>query len=643
MNPSQQALSTSSEQPCPSGSETNQPRDGKLLLGVAAAVAITMALYLPNLGTDFVDWDLVPYRQILFTTDYGKTAWSLLTDLKGAVVAGYYAPLSSISLMLDKALIGSSTPSPWATLFINVLFHCLNGVLVFALLRRVGGTDGVALLGAAIFLIHPIQVSSVLWFAQRKGVLATALYLSAYLAYLRYTDRSGYVTYACALALFLLALLAKPTTIVLPAALFCSSLLAALPSRRTEGTENQLRDSDAGERQSGEPSAVITGWDLRQAIAGCAVHVRPLLPFFFSAIALALLAVVSESTGLDERVPDLGAVDRIIVSAAAVWFYIAKVLFPVGLEPIYPQWDVDAASPVWWLPLGMLAGGLVLAWRFRGSIGPFPLWCLVNFVIPLLPVIGVVKFAYLRHSCVADHFLYLPMVGLAGVVAASIQGARISFGPAIKYLVTATALIYLIVCAVQTAAYAKVWENSIALWTYNLKHKPNDWTAHNYLGHALLNAGRPQEAADHFLQTVSLKEKYISEHEGRSQGLQTTGNRAAAKREAEKAGRVKRTLGGAYHNLGNAFLRAGMHHQAIAAYTRAIELKPDLVDALTNLGVAHASVGNLPEAVRSLSRAVEVNPGYYQAQYNLGVAYDMSGNREMAERHFEKARTIRKE
>jgi Flp pilus assembly protein TadD len=86
-----------------------------------------------------------------------------------------------------------------------------------------------------------------------------------------------------------------------------------------------------------------------------------------------------------------------------------------------------------------------------------------------------------------------------------------------------------------------------------------------------------------------------------------------------------------------------MHHQAIAAYNTAVELKPDLVDALTNLGVAHAGVGNLSEAVRWLSQAVRINPQYYQAQYNLGVAYDMAGDREKAQRHFEKARAIRGE
>ncbi len=688
--------------------------DSKFYLAMMAAVAITMVLYLPNLGKEFVEWDLIPYWKILTTTDYGKTAWALFTDLNGTVVSGYYAPIGSISLMFDKALVGSSTTSPQATLFINLLLHCLNGVLVFALLRRAGGSGGVALLGTAIFLMHPVQVSSVAWFAQRKGLLAASFYLAAFLAYFRYMEKGGLYPYLFALVFFLLAVLTKPTAVVLPAALLCTSFLLGPPPRRREpgsttitGAEearsfwDALRvwfkiplnpplekgeeatptpplvkgekailsppfvkggrgdfpvvnadalaskipfcDSSTAERQPDQPSpAFKTGFD-RQTVVALARSLKPLVPFLFVAAVMALAVTVSERAGMDERVPDLALADRSIVSAAAAWFYIAKVLIPIDFTPIYPQWEVDVASPTCWLPAALLVVALAVVWRFRRKVGPFPLWCLANFIIPLLPVIGIVKFAYLRHSYVADHFMYLPMVGLAGLLAACVDKVRNSFGHRTKYAVTAAAAAYLAFCAVQTVAYSKAWETSVGLWTYNLQRNPNDWTAHNFLGHALLKSGRHQEAADHFQKTVALKQQYILQHEARGRELKTSGNSEAANREAEKARKVQATLGGSYHNLGNAYLFAKMHHQAIAAYNTAVELKPDLVDALTNLGVAHAGVGNLSEAVRWLSQAVRINPQYYQAQYNLGVAYDMAGDREKAQRHFEKARAIRGE
>ena len=140
-----------------SGSLTSLTGRSPWLL-LALCVAITIALYLPHLATAFIDWDLVAYRTILYTTDYWHTAVRLFTDFQGKVVTGYYAPLASISLMMDKWFLGSTEPSAWFTLLVNLLFHCLNGILVCLVLRAVGAGRRVAILAAFIFLIHPVQV-----------------------------------------------------------------------------------------------------------------------------------------------------------------------------------------------------------------------------------------------------------------------------------------------------------------------------------------------------------------------------------------------------------------------------------------------------------------------------------------------------
>ena len=165
---------------------------------IAALVGITLTLYIPCIGNSFVDWDLEAYKPVLFTTDYRGTAWELITDLRGRVVSGYYAPLSSLSLMTDKWLVGSTVPVPRVTLLINLLIHCLNGVIVFALIRRLGIGSLIAAMATFVFLLHPIQVPSVLWFAQRKGLLAGTCYLAAYFAYVHHRQSHGSTAYgAC--------------------------------------------------------------------------------------------------------------------------------------------------------------------------------------------------------------------------------------------------------------------------------------------------------------------------------------------------------------------------------------------------------------------------------------------------------------
>ncbi|MBI5572216.1 MAG: tetratricopeptide repeat protein [Desulfomonile tiedjei] len=626
-----------------------QPRDAAagekhwhwILLGLG--VAVTLAIYLAHMGTTFVDWDLVAYRDILHSTDYLKTTVSLFADLKGKVVSGYYAPLSSVSLMLDKFFIGSNSPVPWFTLFLNILFHCLNGILVFQLMRAVGAESDVAVLAALIFLLHPVQVSSVLWFAQRKGLMATAFYLGAYLAFIRFTRRGSAATYAAALSLFVFAVLAKPTVVVFPVALCVTALLVAprVGPSLLEFTRHEPA-SAPGER----PAQGVVGGGSRDrtpsTLGFLKANLMPVAPFFLVAILSGLLAMGSEHLSMEaEGIPELSLTERPVIAGATVWFYLAKVLFPSGLSPIYPRWQVDISEALWWLPSIALVGAMVLVWLYRAKIGSLSIWCLLNFLIPLAPVCGLLKFAYLRLSFVADHFLYLPMVGMCGLLAISAGRARSQARGGARTAVIAGILAYLIVCAIQTSLYARAWNNSISLWTYNLQRNPGNWTAANYLGHAFMGAGKGQDAIGAFRNTLTWKQQYIDERLEKALLLERAGNREAAAKEQAEAARVKTTLAVALHNLGNAYLLSDLPAQAAEQYTRAVKLEPTFGKALTNLGVANIAMGKYPDAIAMLTRAVELDPNNFEAHYNLGFALRVSGDRALSDKHFQKARQLR--
>jgi protein O-mannosyl-transferase len=595
-------------------------------LFLTLAILITIAVYLPHLADTFVDWDLVAYRDVLYSTEYVQTAARLFTDFQGRVVTGYYAPLCSVSLMLDKWLLGSATPSAWSTLLLNLLLHCLNGTLVFYLLLKLGAKPSTALLAAFIFLIHPVQVSSVMWFCQRKGLLAAAFYLAAYLAYLRHTDTRTLFPYVMALGLFVLALLTKPTVSVFPLALLVWRMLFthASTSPHLEGLPP-------------EPRILSRTW-----VSMLLRHTWSLLPFFLAALASGLVAMESERVSMEaETTPNLPLVDRPVIAAAAIWFYVGKVLLPLNLTPIYPRWDVDVSTAVWWLPLIGLAGAAVLTFRYRQKLGNVSMWCIFNFLIPLMPAIGLLKFGYLRLSYVADHFLYLSMVGMAGLVAQSYTQVRERLTPRARIWVMAAGCLFLTFCGVQTFRYGKVWQDSVSLWAYNLSHNPDSWTAHTYLGHALLSAGTPRQAEEHFQRTLDLKQLRIKELLKRSQELERSGDKARAQVERSKANQLSGTLASAHHNLGNALLFSQLHRQAMEQFRQAIALEPTMVKALTNLGVAAIAVGDLPDAVRSLTRAVELDPVNFEALYNLGFALRITGDKAGSERAFQRARGLR--
>lgn len=577
-------------------------------------VAVTLAIYVPNIPVSFVDWDLVSYKRVLETTDYFNTALGLFKDWRGEIVPGYYAPLSSISLMLDKLFSGA--PSAWTTIFVNLLIHCVVGILVFKLARTVGANLETAALSAAIFLIHPVQVSSILWFAQRKGVMATAFYLLAYIAYLDYLKAGRMTHYWASLTLFAGALFSKPTVVVFPIALVFTQLLLRNQLTQSGDTGNSVKDS-LGRRL----------WLV--------------IPFFAVSLAFGLLTVESEGLSSGENMPDLPLSERPFIAATVVWFYLGKALFPLSISPLYPPWDVDVSSLLWWVSLVSLFSVAVFLFFFRKRIPAPILWSLLNFVIPLLPVCGLLKFGYLRLSNVADHFMYLSMVGFAHVFAMSIDSLRSKLKPAAAYAVSAAVCVYLLFFMIQTVVVAQTWRNSVALWTYNLQSNPQSWTAHNFLGHALMNSGRPEKAIEHFRETIQLKRSFIDRQEKLTKDLEQEGYPNKARTESRRAAPIITGMYIAHHNLGNAYLLSNSLGPAAEQFQTALNLRPDYVNSRVNLGIATLGMGRVSDAVTHLSKAVQENPGNFEAQYNLGLAYEAAGEKTRAEEHLRKARALR--
>ena len=96
----------------------------------------------------------------------------------------------------------------------------------------------------------------------------------------------------------------------------------------------------------------------------------------------------------------------------------------------------------------------------------------------------------------------------------------------------------------------------------------------------------------------------------------------------------------AHYNLGIALSDQGKLEDAVAAYHRALELKPDYAQAHNNLGVALSDQGKLDEAISASRRALHLKPDDPEAHRNLGVALNRHGNREEAIASFEQALKI---
>ncbi len=547
-------------------------------------IVATVAIYVPNFGDVYLNWDYSAYQQVLHRIDYLDLAWELLIDFKGRIVTGYYAPISSISLMLDKWVLGPGVPKAWQTLVINLFLHCLNGVLVRHLLLSLGVSSRAAGLAMAVFLLHPLQVSSVMWFAQRKGVMAEAFYLLAFIVYLRARTGDSFRVYGVSAFLFVIAMLCKPTVIVLPLALLFTELL--FPKRAS--TEQPVW------------GAVRT------------------LPFFAISGAFAVLAVMTEPS----EYIDLPLVERPFLAAGTTWFYISKVLVPWGLSPLYPSWQVDPTSLTWWLMLIAAIVALAAVVSLRHRIGAPMRWGMATFVTGFLPAMGLVKFGYFRLSYVADHFMYVSMVGASCCLGLALDALFVFLRPLVMRGAYVLVGVYLGLLCFDAVMYARVWRDSYILWGHVIRDNPDSWAAYTFLGHAHLAEGHTKQAERQFRHSLELRLRHEDHYRQSAENHLRVQEDYQAQRFSRRAAEVGDGLASAYYNLGNALLRAHRLPEAMTVLQEALRRKPDFVEAHNNLGIALLESGNRTAAIDHFQKALSVDPENADARYNLQLALE---------------------
>src|SRR6202167_194720 len=218
----------------PSGAEAFlRGRYLKTVLGMLLA-AVTIALYMPVTKHSFIVLDDRDYVTANFHIQ-GGLSWNTVKWAFTSTTAANWHPLTWLSHAVDCQLFGLN---PVGHHLDSLLIHALNGVVLFLLLAWGTKRVGPSLLVAALFALHPINVESVAWVAERKNVLSTLFFFLAIGAYGWYARKPDWRRYLLVAALFAAGLMAKPMVITLP---FVLLLLEYWPLERTHSSIRGLR------------------------------------------------------------------------------------------------------------------------------------------------------------------------------------------------------------------------------------------------------------------------------------------------------------------------------------------------------------------------------------------------------------------
>lgn len=520
-----------------------------------------------------------------------------LIDLWLAPSGADYFPLKSTVQWLEWQAWGDHSTLGYHLTSIGL--HLLSALLAWRLFHRLGLR--LAWLGGLLFAIHPLVVESVAWMAELKNTLSLPLLLLAMLAWLDYDERHRPADYAKAALFFLAAMLCKTSVVMFPAV------------------------------------QLLHAWWRRGRISRA--DLRASAPFFVISLGLGLVTVWFQSRHAigDGGVDAGGPFPRLAGAGLALAFYFRQAVFPVALMPVYPRWTLDPPSPGQFLPWLLLVLIAAWCWRWRATWGRHVLFGGGFFVLNLLPVLGFIIMAYLRISWVADHFAYLPLLGLLGL---GVAGAGILEGklaPLPRRYALGAAVVVCGLLALESRRYAALFCDAETFWTGALQRNPQAWLAHHNLGYLALQSGHWPEAIAESEKALQLNPDHAGAHNNLGAALTNAGRPGEAVGHFEQALRLGPDDAVTRCNLGSAELQLGRIPDAIGEFERALRLAPDLFEAHNNLGSALLQSGRLPEAMAHYQRALELQPGNAEVHNNLGYALALAGRDAEAVREFEAA------
>jgi tetratricopeptide (TPR) repeat protein len=493
-------------------------------------------------------------------------------------------PLTWLSHALDCELFGLNPAGPH---YVNVLLHAANAVLLFLLLQSTTGFRWRSLMVAALFALHPINVESVAWAAERKNVLSMLFFLLALHAYVWYARRPGLRRYAAVASFFVLALLSKPQVITFP---FLLLLLDYWPLCRI-GTPA----ADRAAAQGGNAPRLWSGWLILEK--------APLL--LLSAASATMTMKAQNAGGAIQTLSQYSLPLRLETAVISYVRYLGKALWPsklVALYPhptnLYPSWQVGAA-----VVLLMLITVLVI--RAREQRYPAVGW--FWFLGSLVPMIGLVQ---VGSQAMADRYAYISFVGLflmlTWLVADWAEARQISARwlamPAVSCML-----------ALGTLTYHQVgyWHDAESFWLRTLALTQNNYVAQVTLGDFLFNRGRTEQAAEHFRAALAIKPDGLNANLGLGTYEDRRGNLPAAIERYQLVARQAADAGmraTAVSSLGFAYRGMGQAMKAKQCFETALQLEPDWGRAMIGLGLIAQENGDTTEAIRQYSRAAEVQP-----------------------------------
>jgi tetratricopeptide (TPR) repeat protein len=534
--------------------------------------------------------------------------------------SNFYRPLQVLSLHLDYRLYGLKPRGYHLT---SILAHVGVAAAFLGLLRQVGVSWGVSVGLALFYAVHPIHTEAVTYVSGRADSLMALFLVLALWCYLR--DRPVLSALS-----FALALMSKETAMSLPVVLLFHRLACG-----KEGKE--------------KPRLI---WALLFAGVVAAVFSLRFIALKEHAVSYGPEESGEKDRGVVEALAHnfitggeqrIGFATRVLTSCKVLIAYLWLMVAPFDLHmERHMSWSRGMGEPATWgalLLLGVLGG---VVWSLRSDRRMF--FGVGFFLINWFPISNV----YPINANMAEHWMYLPMMGVLIAAASGVEKARTFLKPG-KGTACAAAVVWGGICIYfghLTHDQNKHWKDALALSTYTLKHDPGNYRLLNDIGFSHQRGDRLDEAAACFEQAIKIYDGFSDGYynlgintfmrwereppEKRDPGLLQQAEALFLKSSSLDKDHVK-----SHVNRGVVLRLMRRFDEARACYGEALKRRPEMVEALAGLAWVELDANRPAEAERWFAQALRFDPGDPDILFGLGVACAMQEKLREAERCWE--------
>jgi tetratricopeptide (TPR) repeat protein len=540
-------------------------------LSLAGVLSLTFLTFVSTFSFGWVydDPPQIPQNPYLQWHRLGYLFTHHLWASRAGTEARFYRPLLSLWFLINKSLFGLNPHWFHVT---TVVAHVTATGMAFLIARKFLRDSGAALLAAAIFGVHPLQVEAASWISAVNDPLAAVLCFASFLAYrrARTAGQTSSVTgwWIISSISFFSALLTKEVSVALPAIVlidFCTA------------------DGPAATKPSPRKVAMVA--TVYALTAGLWLVVRTLVLGRTATIGL------------------LAARDTTLLTAPKLLLFdLYRVFFPIGLSPQYDFRPIESAGTEFIFALGILAA---LAWLAIAAARRNPqLWIAYAWLVfPLLPTTNL---AWMNQDdFVHDRYMYMSMLGvalLAGFAYAALQRRW----PHTR-IVPLLCIVLMAGMGFVSAIQSQYWANDVFLFSHAVNIAPrNEWSHLNY-GSALSARKRFSDAAAQFVESHKLQAGWQAA-DSAAYSYQSSGDISQAEHWFTVAAQENPELADAWFGLAQIRLEQHRPDDAISFLQKALAIQPDAEGYHYALGTALEQVSRASDALEAYKTELRLHP-----------------------------------